>query len=87
MILTMLMKGIGGHQERLGALAHHCSEGAVEFIGATHRDGQQRHAQYLYGNFQLCELRRVGGIIRIPEKGNARERGNNFLEELQPFPS
>src|SRR6266498_2995918 len=81
------MEGIGGHQERIGALPDHFSEGAVEFIRTAHRDGEQLYPQRLCRHSQLCELGRVGGIIRIPKKGYARKGGNNLFEELQPFAS
>src|SRR5262245_14920694 len=82
-----LVEGIVGHQERIGALPHHGSEGVVEFIGTAHRDGEQLYPQRLYRHSQLGELGGVGGIIWIPKKGHTREGGNNLLEELQPFSS
>jgi hypothetical protein len=80
-----LMHWIGGHQERLRALPQDCSEGAFELIETAHWNGQQRHAQCLRRNFQLCKLSRLRGIIWIPKKDHARDGGYNLLEELQPL--
>src|SRR5262249_43984791 len=77
-----LVEGIVGHQERVGALADHGGESAVEFIRTAHRDGEQFYPQRLYRQAQLCELARVGRIIRVPKKGYAQKGGNNLLKEL-----
>ena len=69
-----LVKGIVGHQERIGTLPDHGSEGAVEFSGTAHRDRDQLYPQRLYRRSQLCELGRVRGIVRFQRKATRERR-------------
>src|SRR5262249_43512230 len=75
-----LVEGFGGHRERIGALLHHCCECGLELDARAHayRDDRHTRCRSLY----LFELEDIGGVVRIPEKGYARDGWNSLLENL-----
>ena len=79
------MEGVGGHIKSVGALLHHCGERAVELVGTAHFDEEQLYVQHWCHRSPLFEIGEMGGVIRIPEEGHARDPGNELLKELQPF--
>src|SRR3954454_8270162 len=79
------MKRIGGHQERVGALALYCNEGAVEPVRTAYRDWEQLQAQRRCRNLQRFEMWHVRGIIWIPKKRHARDKRKALNDKLQPL--
>src|SRR5262245_41762288 len=82
---TDLVDRFGGHRERIGALLHHCCECGLELDARTHAYRDDRHTQPRCRSLYLFELEDIGGVVRIPEKGYARDGWNNLLENLQPL--
>src|SRR5262245_21706138 len=82
---TDLVDRFGGHRERIGALLHHCCECGLELDARTHAYRHDRHTQRRCRSLYLFELEDIGGVVRIPEKGYARDGWNNLLENLQPL--
>src|SRR5262245_5698640 len=78
------MVRIGRHHKRIGTLAHHRSEGAVELAGITYWHGDERYTQCHSRYSHLFDVGGVRGIVRVPEQGHARS-GNALLEQLQPL--
>jgi hypothetical protein len=60
------------------------AEGALEVVGRP-REHLQLEAQRQRGALGRLHKEGCGGILRIPEDGNARNLGHGLLEELQPF--
>src|SRR5262249_27631250 len=75
----------GGHRERIGALLHHCCEGGLELDARAHAYRDDRHTQPRCRSLYLFELEDIGGVVRIPEKGHARDGWNGQFEKLQPL--
>src|SRR5262249_30991075 len=75
----------GSHRERIGALLHHGSECGLEVDARAHAYGDDRHTQRRCRSLDLLELKDIGGVVRIPEKGYARDGWNSLLENLQPL--
>ena len=80
-----LVEGFGGHRQRIRALLHHCCEGGLELDARTHAYGDDRHTQRRCRSLYLFELEDIGGVVRIKEKGYARDGWNSLLENLQPL--
>src|SRR5262249_56903766 len=47
--------------------------------------GDDRHTQRRCRSLYLFELEDIGGVVRIKEKGYARDGWNSLLENLQPL--
>ena len=66
-------------------------QGALEVIGAAHRQGLQVTPNVGAAaciSLRCGPSRRLGGpSTTTPQEGDARETGNDLLEELQPFAS
>src|SRR5262245_38885927 len=82
---TELVDWFGSHRERIGALLHHGSECGLEVDARAHAYGDDRHTQRRCRSLDLLELKDIGGVVGIPEKGYARDGWNSLLENLQPL--
>src|SRR5262252_5962255 len=58
---------------------------SLELDARAHAYGDDRHTQRRCRSSYLFELEDVGGVVRIPQKGYARDGWNNLLENLQPL--
>src|ERR1700757_2126853 len=78
--------GSGGKVRRSSpthrALLHHCCECGLELDARAHAYGDDRHTQRRCRSSYLFELEDIGGVVRIPEKGHARDGWNSLLENL-----
>ena len=68
-----------------GALPHHLVEAGLELIRTTHFDEKGFDTQFWCHRSPLFEIGEMGGVVRIPEKGYARNTGNELLEKLYPL--
>jgi hypothetical protein len=78
-------KGSAVRLNASGAFPHHRGKGGLELIGTAHFDEQRFYAQFWCHRSPLFEIGEMGVVVRIPQKGHARNAWNELLEKLHPL--